>query len=65
MISCHNRQSHGACNDHDVAGNSAFFKNQTAMEAYQVAPKHLEFVERNKTKWTKVRVFDSVVEGAP
>lgn len=37
------------------------FKDQAAHEAYQTAPKHLQFIEENKDAWAKVRVFDSWV----
>lgn len=38
------------------------FKTKSDQDAYQQAPRHLEFVERNKANWQQVRVFDSLVE---
>lgn len=35
------------------------FDSKEAQDAYQVAPRHLEFIRRNKESWAKVRVFDS------
>ena len=35
------------------------FKNKAASDAYQVSPRHKEFVAENKAKFAKVRVFDS------
>ena len=35
------------------------FKDRASHDAYQVAPRHLEFIEKNKPTWAKVRVFDS------
>jgi hypothetical protein len=35
------------------------FVDRAAHDAYQVAPRHLEFIERNKPSWKQVRVFDS------
>ncbi|RMF42494.1 MAG: Dabb family protein [Planctomycetota bacterium] len=35
------------------------FADRAAHDAYQVHPRHLEFIERNKANWKKVRVFDS------
>jgi len=37
------------------------FTNRAAHDAYQLAERHLKFVERNKPTWAKVRVFDSYV----
>lgn len=31
-------------------------------DAYQVHPRHLQFIAENKPHWKKVRVFDSEVE---
>ncbi len=44
--------------DFDVCLNTVF-ADRAAHDAYQVAPRHLEFIERNKPKWKRVRVFDS------
>lgn len=40
------------------------FDTREAHDAYQVAPRHLEFIERRKDNWKSVRVFDSEVESA-
>lgn len=40
------------------------FDSRAAHDAYQVAPRHLEFIESRKADWKSVRVFDSEVEGA-
>ena len=44
--------------DFDVA-LSVVFENRAAHDAYQTAPRHLEFIAENKATWKKVRVFDS------
>jgi hypothetical protein len=41
------------------------FRNKEAMEEYLVHPKHLEYVKKHQPKWKRVRVFDSLVGGAP
>lgn len=46
--------------DFDIALH-VIFENQAAQDAYQVAPRHLEFIAENKDNWAVVRVFDSVV----
>lgn len=38
------------------------FESQAAHDAYQNAPRHLEFIAAAKRMWKKVRVFDSEVE---
>ncbi len=49
-------------NDRDFdVGLHVIFVDQAAHDAYQVAPRHLEFVKEGKDTWAKVRVFDSVV----
>lgn len=35
------------------------FKDRAAHDAYQIDPRHLEFIANNKANWKKVRVFDS------
>jgi hypothetical protein len=35
------------------------FKDGPAHDAYQADPVHLAFVERNKSSWTKVLIYDS------
>lgn len=37
------------------------FDNRAAHDAYQTAPRHLQFIEENKANWAKVRVFDADV----
>ena len=48
--------------DFDVALHLAF-DSIASHDAYQDAPRHHQFVERNREGWGLVRVFDSVVEG--
>lgn len=43
---------------YDVALN-VIFQDRAAHDAYQVAPRHLEFIAENKANWKLVRVFDS------
>ena len=38
------------------------FRNKDDHDRYQEAPLHHQFVAENKENWSKVRVFDSVVE---
>ena len=35
------------------------FADRAAHDAYQAAPRHLEFVESQRANWAEVRVFDS------
>ena len=35
------------------------FEDRKTHDAYQPAPRHLEFIEENKDTWAEVRVFDS------
>ncbi len=44
--------------DWDV-GLHVVFKNRAAHDAYQVAPRHEQFIRENKSNWKKVRVFDA------
>lgn len=37
------------------------FKDKASHDAYQSAPKHLQFIAENQDTWKKVRVFDSWV----
>jgi carbonic anhydrase len=46
--------------DFDVALH-VVFKDKAAHDQYQIAPRHLQFIEENKANWKKVRVFDSYV----
>lgn len=39
-----------------------YFTDKAAHDVYQTAPDHLQFIEENKPKWAKVRIFDSWVE---
>ena len=45
--------------DFDV-GLHIVFKTNADHDAYQVAPRHDEFIAACKDNWAKVRVFDSV-----
>ncbi len=38
------------------------FKDKAAHDVYQVAEKHLKFIQENKDSWEKVRVFDSYLD---
>ena len=38
------------------------FDNVAGQDAYQIDPIHLKFVEDHKDKWTKVVVYDNLVE---
>lgn len=38
------------------------FSDVAGQDAYQIAPVHLKFVEDHKDKWTKVVVYDNLVE---
>jgi hypothetical protein len=42
----------------DVSMHSVFVDAESH-DAYQNAPRHMEFVARNKAGWKQVRVFDS------
>ena len=37
------------------------FDDKAAHDVYQVHERHLEFIDKNKERWEKVRVFDSDV----
>jgi hypothetical protein len=47
--------------DFDVALQTVF-ADRAAHDAYQTAPRHLQFIEENKANWERVRVFDAYVE---
>ena len=49
-------------NSYDVAW-ICHFATPADQEAYQVDPIHLEFVEKYKSLWSKVIVYDNLVEG--
>jgi len=38
------------------------FVDNAAQEAYQIDPIHLQFIEDHKDKWTKVIVYDNMME---
>ncbi len=40
----------------------AVFTDEQKHDAYQTAPRHMEFVSRNKPGWKTVRVFDSTLQ---
>lgn len=44
--------------DFDVALH-VVFADEAAHDQYQVAPRHLTFIERNKETWASVQIFDS------
>jgi hypothetical protein len=48
-------------NDRDFhVGLHVVFENMEYQSQYQRHEKHIEFIEKNKESWAKVRVFDSV-----
>ena len=50
-------------NDRDFdVGLHVIFENRKSHDDYQVAPRHIDFVNANKPSWAKVRVFDSNAE---
>lgn len=38
------------------------FRDRATHDAYQTAPRHLEFIERQKDNWAQVQVCDSLLE---
>jgi hypothetical protein len=46
--------------DFDVA-LQVVFDGREAHDAYQVHPRHVQFIEENKPNWERVRVFDAYV----
>lgn len=48
-------------NDYAVALLTGF-ADSDGHELYQVHPDHLAFIDANKHLWSRVRVFDSIVE---
>lgn len=40
------------------------FQDRQSHDAYQVAPRHDEFIAEQKANWAEVRVFDSNLEAA-
>ena len=47
--------------DFDVSLH-VIFDSVANQDAYQEAPDHLTFIERNKANWKQIRVFDSLVD---
>jgi hypothetical protein len=47
--------------DFDVALH-VVFDSRESHDRYQVAPRHVQFVEENRPTWKKVRVFDSLLD---
>jgi hypothetical protein len=45
-------------------GLHVIFATKADHDAYQVHPRHLQFIEENKANWKQVRVFDSTAEQA-
>jgi len=46
--------------DWDVALHIVF-RDMKAHDTYQTAKRHIQFIDENKDNWSKVRVFDSLV----
>lgn len=46
--------------DFDVA-LQIIFETREAHDAYQLHPRHVAFIEENKSNWERVRVFDADV----
>jgi hypothetical protein len=44
--------------DYDVSLH-VIFQDRASHDAYQNAPRHLEFIEQQQDNWSEVRVFDS------
>lgn len=49
--------------DFDVALHLVF-ASKADHDAYQVEPRHKQFIAESRDNWEKVRIFDSIVEGA-
>ncbi len=45
-------------------GLHVIFATRADHDAYQKAPRHIQFIEENRENWELVRVFDSDVAGA-
>lgn len=45
-------------------GLHIIFASKADHDAYQIHPRHLQFIEENKANWKQVRVFDSTAEQA-
>jgi quinol monooxygenase YgiN len=48
---------------HEVALH-VVFADRAAHDAYQVAPRHQEFIDLHKANWKQVRVFDADIVNA-
>jgi stress responsive alpha/beta barrel protein len=46
--------------DFDVA-LQVVFEDRKAHDDYQLHPRHVQFIDKNKPNWDKVRVFDATV----
>jgi len=46
--------------DFDVAVQ-VVFESRAAHDAYQIAPRHVQFMDENRPNWARVRVFDADV----
>lgn len=58
-----NQELNRPVNDRDFhVSLHTVFSDLAAHDAYQVHQRHEEFIQRNKSKWKQVRVFDSNVE---
>jgi hypothetical protein len=58
-----NRELSRPVNDRDFhVSLNTVFSDRAAHDAYQVNPRHVEFIENNKSNWKQVRVFDSNLE---
>ncbi len=42
-------------------GLHVIFESRAAHDAYQVSPRHVQFIQENKPTWANVRVFDADV----
>ncbi len=45
-------------------GLHVIFTTRADHDAYQKAPRHIQFIEENRENWEVVRIFDSNVAGA-
>lgn len=58
-----NQQLDRPVNDRDFhVSLHTVFADRAAHDAYQVNPRHVEFIQRNKPNWKRVRVFDSDID---
>lgn len=55
-----NQELNRPVNDRDFhVSLHTVFADRSAHDAYQLHPRHTEFIERNRANWKRVRVFDS------